>query len=290
MLKKFPVTSFVVLTFAITWSVVLFSAATTITGKGEQVGFLALALVGQFGPSIAALIIMKSLYGRIGITSMLKSSVNVRQPIHLLLFAIFFFPALVTLAFSVSVLRGAPAPDITPDLLQAVALAFLPALVIGLIFGGLSEELGWRGFLLPRLQSKIGYMGAAIVIGFLWSAWHLYPETLALLWTDGWDAFWVKEQATLRIYLSETISACLIMAWLFNRSKGSIFLMIVLHSSSNACVASLGVLWSERPEVWSETITWFNWTAGALFLLLALRSPVEKLDAAQKRLGNDAES
>ena len=43
------------------------------------------------------------------------------------------------------------------------------------IFGSLfAEELGWRGFGQPRLQVRFGALSASIVIGLIWSTWHLW--------------------------------------------------------------------------------------------------------------------
>ena len=44
----------------------------------------------------------------------------------------------------------------------------------------LGEELGWRGFLFPRLQQRFGFHGACLISGLIWAVWH-YPE---ILWTD----------------------------------------------------------------------------------------------------------
>ena len=65
------------------------------------------------------------------------------------------FGYLYVTAVGIAVLRGAPAPDFSADLTGSLAAAFLPTLVLGLVFGGFSEEPGWRGFLLPRLQRRI---------------------------------------------------------------------------------------------------------------------------------------
>ena len=73
MLKRYPVLSFLVLTFAISWIVVFFGAATMVAGRWEQIGMLALVLVGQFGPSLAALIMTKVMHGRTGVVALIKS-------------------------------------------------------------------------------------------------------------------------------------------------------------------------------------------------------------------------
>lgn len=74
MLKKYPVLSFLVLTFAISWSIVAFMAATLVAGRWEQAGWIAMFLGGQFGPTIAAIIMTKVLFGYQGVRALLRCS------------------------------------------------------------------------------------------------------------------------------------------------------------------------------------------------------------------------
>ena len=101
------------------------------------------------------------------------------------------------------------------------------AFTIGaIIAGAVGEELGWRGFGQPRLQAGIGALWAAIVIGLLWSTWHLWPVAvpggLSLFdWTD-------FPQTYLRL-----TSTAILYAWLYNSSKGSLLLILVAHGAFN---------------------------------------------------------
>lgn len=63
---------------------------------------------------------------------------------------------------------------------------------------------------------------------------------------------------------------------------GSVFLMILIHASSNATVAALRLLWEEKPPIWSETVTLVQWGAALVFVLLSIRGSKEHLDAAEK--------
>ena len=49
----------------------------------------------------------------------------------------------------------------------------LPAIFIGRLLINVWEEIGWRGFALPRLQARHGVLIASLIIGFFWGLWHL---------------------------------------------------------------------------------------------------------------------
>jgi membrane protease YdiL (CAAX protease family) len=99
--------------------------------------------------------------------------------------------------------------------------------VMQLILGGFGEELGWRGFGQPRLQNRIGALWASILIGLIWSTWHIWilitPGGFSLMsFTDIWLITYVRLTATAVIY-----------AWIYNSTKGSLFLVMVAHAGHN---------------------------------------------------------
>src|SRR5688572_30937357 len=77
------------------------------------------------------------------------------------------FPAVAT---ALAVFSGRAAGDAAPFTPSGAVPIMLAA---QLLTGAVGEELGWRGFLLPRLGIRFGEMGAAWVMAILWSLWHV---------------------------------------------------------------------------------------------------------------------
>jgi membrane protease YdiL (CAAX protease family) len=92
-------------------------------------------------------------------------------------------------------------------------------------YNAVGEEVGWRGFALPRLQAKTSPLIASLVIGFLWVPWHapLWGAQGAQILT--WN-FWVT------MFLA-IVPSSLITGWLYNRSQGSILVAGIAHAASN---------------------------------------------------------
>lgn len=106
--------------------------------------------------------------------------------------------------------------------------------VLAVVDGPLGEEIGWRGFLLPRLLERWKPLRAAIFVGVVWYLWHLplYSATGRFEMTP----------AFLASYLANNVAFSLIYTWLFQRSKGSAFLAVVLHTASNYSIFLAGTL------------------------------------------------
>jgi membrane protease YdiL (CAAX protease family) len=77
---------------------------------------------------------------------------------------------LQAMALGLNVLLGGPPPNV-PDLTGTVALGVVLALGQSLLTS--CEEIGWRGFLLPRLLERFSPLEASLVVGLVWAAWHL---------------------------------------------------------------------------------------------------------------------
>lgn len=104
-----------------------------------------------------------------------------------------------------------------------------------IFFGGgpLGEEIGWRGFALPRMQARFGPLRATLLLGVLWTFWHL-PHFLTTAQRGGPGSNWSILYINLPIFMLLVMSITIIMTWVFNHTKGSLFIAILLHTSINA--------------------------------------------------------
>jgi membrane protease YdiL (CAAX protease family) len=129
----------------------------------------------------------------------------------------FFIPFLAALASYVWLrARGMPIP--TPDA-SAISALLLFALFLS---GAICEELGWTGYALDPLQQRYGAFLAALIIGAVWALWHI--PALAQANRDwSWIAWWCLG----------TVSTRIIMVWLYNATRGSVPIAILMHTAGN---------------------------------------------------------
>jgi len=99
-------------------------------------------------------------------------------------------------------------------------------LIVEILTSGLAEEPGWRGFALPRLQQKIGPLLGSVILGILWQCWHL-----PLYLTDwGAGAGWSE----ICVAILANIGLTIFITWVFNHTRGSLFIAILLHATLDA--------------------------------------------------------
>ena len=105
-------------------------------------------------------------------------------------------------------------------------VAFLYVLVSGPLF----EEPGWRGFALPHLQTHWGPLAGSVILGFLWAAWH-FTEYLVSPDFAATNGGWTPQG--IGVYVLVLISISVIITWVFNHTRGSLLLAILLHTAVN---------------------------------------------------------
>ncbi|MGD2148235.1 MAG: CPBP family intramembrane metalloprotease, partial [Anaerolineae bacterium] len=147
-----------------------------LTGQDYQASPLLLlgVLIGVFGPGLAGIILTYVEDGKEGGRDFWRRAFDFRriQPYWYGLILV-LWPALALLAAGLSRLLGAPLP--APSLLREVvaAPAMIPVvLVLYLIQAGL-EELGWRGYMLERVQTAWGRVWGSLIVGIFHALWHL---------------------------------------------------------------------------------------------------------------------
>jgi membrane protease YdiL (CAAX protease family) len=97
---------------------------------------------------------------------------------------------------------------------------YFPALG-GLVFGllmSLVEEVGWRGYALPRLQAEWGSLAASGAIGVLWYFWH-FPMFMGM-------AVPLNLAPVMLLYF---VGGSLYLGWIYNGTKGSLLLAVLAH-------------------------------------------------------------
>ena len=182
------------------------------------------------GPFLAAFIMTGVTEGREGVGRLLRRFVLWRVGLGWYLFVLVGVPAILVL--SVIVL-----PGVLGSFQGLATLAPLPLLFLALygffLSGPLGEEPGWRGFALPRLQALHGPLVGTLILGPLWALWHL-----PLFFTP-WNTL-----TTLNVVGFVLVTTCLAImyTWVFNNTKGSILIAILLHWSFDLSTVPLGSL------------------------------------------------
>jgi membrane protease YdiL (CAAX protease family) len=231
-LKRHPLGSYFVLAYLISWGFLAFLS----------VSFL-LALAALFGPALSALIVTAVSEGRTGVKDLMRKAVMWRVGIQWYLAAA-GIPAILSLVVLVvnAVLLGKPI-SLQPggEISLTIILAFL---VIG-------EELGWRGFALPRLQARYNDLSASLILGGLWAAWHL-----ANILIPGLEYYGYAFPAFLLYVVSMTV----LFTWLVNKSRGSVLIAWIFHASINVSGSVFFI--GDQVREW--------WLSGAIFGLTAI--------------------
>jgi membrane protease YdiL (CAAX protease family) len=251
--QRKPVISFVLFTFAISWGYWLFlfvSYGTPLIPPVQLIPFV-------YGPTLAA-IAMTIITGGVSSLKKLLSKCLGWRVKGFWIVAVFFILPLLQIATLLiyDMLHPGSAGNFAPSGL----LWWLLGPLISFPFGPLGEELGWRGFMLPRLQSRYNALVSSLVIGVVWTFWHT-----PLFWAPSGSPISGNPVTIAAIgwFLASALSLSILYTWIYNNTKGSVLIAIVLHSVVNAGIA-LRLFPDLTPEVITSTNQWL-----ALPLLLA---------------------
>ncbi|MFH8533805.1 CPBP family intramembrane glutamic endopeptidase [Streptomyces tendae] len=232
---------------------------------GQLLGVLPGAYLGPIG---SALLVTAVTQGRAGLRAWRGRMTKLRVSWRWFLVVAVSVPAALTITSTV--LTGQ-----TPVLPSAAVLAaYVPGLIAQMVTTGLAEEPGWREFAMPHMQRRFGPLTATLVVGVLWGIWHL-PLFLTE-WGGGPDVDAARPVA----FMGTTIAFSFVMTWVFNRSRESMPLVMLLHTSVNNFFS---VAWADIfPSAGIET------TVHAFLLASALAAAVI-LAATRGRLGLNRE-
>jgi membrane protease YdiL (CAAX protease family) len=213
------------LTYALTWtcfiSVVVLSGTAAPASPGRT-GLRALLLfIGIFAPSFLALGLTAQASGRAGVLSLIRRLVQWRVGVQWYVFAISYMAVIKLLVALVHrVTTG-----VWPRFGDEAWYVMLAGTIFSTITGGQAgEEIGWRGYALPRLAARLGLARGSLLLGIIWACWHL-------------PLFFLRGSSTygqsIPAYVLQVTALSVTIAWLYAHTNGSLLPIMLLHAAVN---------------------------------------------------------
>jgi uncharacterized protein len=220
-IKRYSLVLGIVLMFALTWPIDLSNSGFL----PFQVPFAVYIFLG-WGFIVASILMTGSIHGMGGVIALLKRFLIWRVGWRWYMAALFLMPALQITA----ILLNAALTQTTIDFSPAYAYQiFGPSVNLVLLIGPFflfdaianGEEIGWRGYVLPRLQSRYSALASSLIVGVIWGFWHL-PKFLS-----HWDG------VEFLFFMVSIVARSVLYTWLFNNTNGSLLMTTLFHASGN---------------------------------------------------------
>lgn len=231
-IKRHPIPSYVIITFAISWPIYLSLAAVKQGWTDARIPFW-IHYLASFGPAVAALIVTALTTGRQGLMELWGRIIKWRVGWGYALFTFLFPIALFLVAMIVVRLLRGEWLDLRllgqANYLPYLGWAVLPVWLISFGFG---EEIGWRGFALPRLQKTMSVSKATLLLALVWALWH----TPAFFYLDT-----IQSLGGLMIlpgFLVGVLFGAVLFTWLYNGTGGSVLMVAIWHGLFDLITAS----------------------------------------------------
>lgn len=212
--------AYFLLTILLTWSVWFAAAGLAAPGNTGFFGARGpVFLLGVFAPGLVALALTALAEGRSGVIRLLERIGRWQVGARWYVLAIGYLAAIKLAAALVHrVVTGEWPPfGDTPVVLIVAGIAVSTWAQAG-------EEVGWRGYALPRLAKHLGLGGASLVLGAIWAVWHIPLFVLPASGSTG---------QSFLVYLLHVMALSVVLAFLYWKTDGSLLLVMLLHAAVN---------------------------------------------------------
>jgi len=224
--RRNPLAVFFPLAIGISWSIGV-PLAITAAGQADRpsMPFSLHYLVG-YGPMVAALLLTWITDGRAGLRELFGRILKWRvRPIWWVMAASPLI-AFGCLAVGQRLLQGQ-----WMEFALLGRVQFLPDLGLGALFlwvftFGFGEEIGWRGYALPRLQKGRSALSATLILSLFLALWHV-PAF-----------FYLYDRSILIGWLIGMVAGAIVFTWFYNSSRGSILVVALWHGAFNFITGS----------------------------------------------------
>ena len=188
-------------------------------------------LVHILGSAVPAFLVTAALHGRDGVRDLAARCLRWRVPARWYVFALLGMP--VAMLLYATALDGAAPLTALADRWTLLFTQVLPLLVLLVVFSNLAEEIGFTGFLFPRLQERYGPLRASVVITVPFALWHV----------PGWlveTGSAAMALVLVGLFALPHLASRVIVGWLYNGTGRSVLLVGLFHAAHNATVGAYG--------------------------------------------------
>lgn len=229
-MHKHPLVSFFFMAYSFSWIILIpYILSQWYILPHSNIFVVFFALNAFVGPTLSAYIMGRITEGKDGWINIKKCFRRFKVGWPWYIFILLGLP--LVMMFGISIIPGALSSfQGFPSGFSAKYIVYFVILFFG--GGPLGEEIGWRGFALPRMQVRYGALRATLILGILWAFWHL-PHFLTTAQRGGPGSNPSILYVNFPIFLLMVMSITVIMTWVFNHTKGSLFVSILLHTSIN---------------------------------------------------------
>lgn len=220
---RFRIVPFFALLFGLTWA-----SHVPLAVSGRPVAELPYAfalLLGGLGPAVAATVFVLRANAPGYRRQYLIRLVSIRRVPWAWWCAVAGLPLFVVLMGALVAALSSPAAWATIGWNAEMLARITPFYPLLMLLAPLLEEVAWRGYGQDALQSRFGPVFTSLILGFVWTAWHLplffmngtYQSSLGVGTPQFWD------------FVVWTIATTFVMTWLYNATRGSILALVTYH-------------------------------------------------------------
>lgn len=265
--ERWPLSAFGLLTIGISWPAWGLLAVYDLEPGIDIAG--GLWLLGGLGPPIAAVVVLRLSEGPQAVRRLLGRLVRWRVDRRWYAVAVLLPGAVVAAALVIDALVydvSTPLPSL------GLFPLFVGSIAANVLIGGGMEEIGWRGFALPRLQAKYSALTASLLLGVVWIAWHA-----PLFVVPGA----IQTELGPLPFLIQGLALAVVFTWVYNSTRGSLLIVVLLHGTVNAWLTSV---WYLRGGVSPTTLWLFAGLLAAIAVGVVVRyGPANLSDRQRER-------